>query len=99
MSKSHSDPSTACTPPAPIDIVVGSRAPTPAAEQVRKPTRTTVKVTRLSEITHFKILKFSLLNVRSVGNDTESGQINDFIVNEALDCLASTEMWLRPDNC
>ncbi len=46
---------------------------------------------------HFKSIKFGLLNVRSVGNDSKSGQINDLTTNEALDGLALTDSWLHSD--
>ncbi len=47
---------------------------------------------------HSKHLKFGLLNVRSIGDDTKSGQIHDFVTSENFDCLALTETWLRPDD-
>ncbi len=47
---------------------------------------------------HSKQLKFGLLNVRSIGDDTTSGQIHDFVTTEDFDCLALTEMWLCPDD-
>ena len=43
-----------------------------------------------------KMLKFALLNVRSIGRD--SRQTYYFITQEGLDCLAMTETWLTSDD-
>ncbi len=47
---------------------------------------------------HSKQLNFGLLNVRSIGDDTKSGQVHDFVTAENFDCLELTETWLCPDD-
>ena len=80
-----------------IQVMISSRGP------IEKPRREVGSTSHLVKVKktkrpHTKDLKVCLLNVRLVGSDKKEGQIQDFVVNEALDCLAFTETWLRPDD-
>ncbi len=106
--QSHASPSgiptaesfvSSSSPPVHIETIINNRIPSKGATRTeQRQTDNLVHVRKSPGSSHFKSVKFGVLNVRSIGTDAKSGQINDFALAEGLDCLALTETWLRSDD-